>query len=96
MVIKSTIRIGYTEHIRKEKKCSNIIFSLELLRESRALYDNLYPSRIIVGIDPSDARLDAVALEFAALLQDGAIKADIACPRIQSSFLQTIRMYRKT
>ena len=95
MVIKSTIPVGYTEHIRNEKKCSNIIFSPELLRESRALYDNLYPSRIIVGTDASDARLDAAIHEFAALLQEGALKADIASPRIQSSFLQTSGMFRK-
>ena len=95
MVIKSTIPVGYTEHIRKEKNCSNIIFSPEFLRESRELYDNLYPSRIIVGTEPSDSRLDAAAHEFAALLQGGALKADIASPRIQSSFLQTLGMFRK-
>ena len=77
MIIKSTIPVGYTQSIREKTGSKNIIFSPEFLRESKALYDNLYPSRIIVGTDMNDPRLVEAANTFAGLLQEGAIKEDI-------------------
>ena len=96
MIIKSTVPVGYTESIRERFNCDNILFSPEFLREGRALYDNLYPSRIIVGVPTGNQKLQAAAQKFASLLSEGAIKENIEVRFMAPTEAEAVKLFANT
>ena len=96
MIVKSTVPVGFTEKVREDFCCDNILFSPEFLREGRALYDNLYPSRIIVGVPVRNARLHKVAETFAELLREGAIKEDVEVRFMNPTEAEAVKLFANT